>query len=72
MTGLDVPRWGRVDFTEAEHRIAEGEDIHALYLTTTEASRALPALKATDGLAAAAARLRKLLEGPASSAELRS
>jgi hypothetical protein len=59
-----------VDFTEAEHRIAAGEDIYALYLTTAEASRALPALDAADGLAAAAARLRKLLEGPASGAEL--
>jgi hypothetical protein len=57
-----------VDFTEAEHRIAQDEGVYALYLTTTEASRALPALKATDGLAAAAARLGKLLEGPASSA----
>ncbi|MFE0470451.1 hypothetical protein ACFW2V_02395 [Streptomyces sp. NPDC058947] len=55
-----------MDFTEAEHRIAEGEDIYALYLTSTEAGRALLALEATDGLAAAAARLRKLLEGPAS------
>ncbi|MCX4596060.1 hypothetical protein OG819_42365 [Streptomyces sp. NBC_01549] len=61
-----------MDFTEAEHRIAEGEGIYTLYLTTTEAGHALPALDATDGLAAAAARLRKLLEGPASSAELRS
>jgi hypothetical protein len=61
-----------VDFTEAEHRIAEDEGIYALYLTTTEAGRALPALEATDGLAATAARLRKLLEGPAFSAELRS
>jgi hypothetical protein len=56
-----------VDFTEAENRIPEDETVYALYLTATEAGRALPALAATDGLAAAAARLGRLLEGPASS-----
>jgi hypothetical protein len=57
-----------VDFTEAERRIAEGETVYALYLTAVEAGRALPVLEAADDLAAAASRLGKLLEGPASSA----